>query len=269
MRPHAEAIISIKRVNRGKNHTYLIDGQKAIGVTTAIGDGMPKPALPYWAAKCVAQTVVDMDLDHLMALLKLGREGAIAALKQSPWTQRDNAAARGTEVHNLAEKLVAGEEVAVPEHLAGHVESVVQFLNDWQIRPVLVERVVGHYKYGYAGTFDIIADLPDGRRVLFDYKTSSGVYPDVALQLAAYQWATHYVAEDGTEIPMTEVGIDEAKVVHVRADGYDVVPFNTGPEVFLAFLNVLAVARARKVMDGWVGAAELAHEYREALEKTA
>lgn len=263
-----EAIIPIKRVNRGKNHSYLIDGKKGMGVTTAIGEGMPKPALPYWAAKVVAQTVVDMDLNDLRAVLALGRDGAIHALKQAPWTQRDKAAARGTEVHNLAEQLITGVDVAVPEHLSGHVESVVKFLNEWQVRPVLVERTVGHYRYGYAGTFDLIGDLPDGRRVLFDYKTSTGVYPDVALQLAAYQWASHYVAEDGTEIPMTEVGIDEAKVVHVRADGYDVIPFNTGPDVFLAFLNVLAVANARKVMDAWVGAAELPHEYSDALEKS-
>jgi hypothetical protein len=250
--------VSIKRINRGRNHSYVIDGEKAIGVTTAISEGFPKPALPYWAAKTVAQAVVDMHPDDLRAMVEeLGRDAAVHALKQAPWTQRDKAAARGTEVHHLAEKLITGVDVDVPEPLIGHVESVVRFLDEWQVRPVLTELTVGNYTYNYAGTFDVIADLPDGRRVLFDYKTSSGVWPDVALQLAAYRHASHYVAADGTEIPMVEVGIDEAKVVHVRADGYDVVPFNTDRDVFAAFLNVLAVARARTRMDSWKGEVEL------------
>jgi hypothetical protein len=246
----------IKRHQRGRNHYYTIDGKKAIGVTTALSEGVPKPALPYWAAKVVAAQAVDMSGDEWLSLRNLGREAAIAALKQAPWTQR------GTNVHTLAEKLITGEQVGVPEHLYGHVESVARFLDEWQVRPLLTEKVVGSYQWGYAGTFDLIAELSDGRRVLFDYKTSTGIYPETALQLAAYCWADVYLADDGTEIPLSEVGIDECKAVHVRADGYDVIPLNTSRRpVFETFLHALGVARGRADMDAWVGAAETPDEY--------
>lgn len=251
--------MTIKRVDRGRNHSYTIDGKKAIGVTTALSEGMPKPALPYWAARTVAETVVDMDPDDLAVLRRQGRAAAVAALKQAPWTQRDNAALRGTKVHQIAEQLALGDEVSVPDELVGHVESVLKFLTDWKVSPVLQEKVVGSYKYGYAGTFDLIADVYDGRRVLFDYKTSTGIYPETALQLNAYAYADFYVADAGIEIPMREVHIDEIKAVHVRADGYDVIPLSMGAEQMNAFLNVLGVARARKDMDGWVLPAEEVH----------
>lgn len=244
----------IKRIQRGRNHSYSIDGRKAIGVTTAIGEGFPKPALPYWAAKVVAQHVVDMDLDDLDVLRRLGREAAVGALKNIPWAQRNAAAVRGTEVHNIAEKVITGQDVPIPEHLFGHVEAVVAFLDEWQVKPVLVEKVVGSYAFGYCGTFDLIGDLPDGRRVLFDYKTSAGIYPDMALQLAAYRWADVFVAEKDLELPMSEVRIDEAKAVHVRADGYDVIPLDTSESVFKIFCHCLAVAKARQSDDGkWAG----------------
>lgn len=249
----------IKRVQRGRNHTYVIDDIKTIGVTTALSKGMPKPALPYWAAKTVAQTVADMDAADLDRLRHLGRESMIGALKAAPWQQRDDAAKRGTEVHTIAEALVLGKQVQVPQELAGHVDSAVKFMDQWQVRPVLIERTVGSYRYGYAGTFDLIADLPDGRRVLFDYKTSqSGIWPETALQLAAYRYADAYVADDvdKTEVLMSEVGIDECKAVWVRADGYDVIPLDTSREVFRSFLHVLAVARTADVMAAWVQPAE-------------
>jgi hypothetical protein len=34
-----------RRVNRGRGHSYLLDGAPVPGVTTILGQGMPKPAL--------------------------------------------------------------------------------------------------------------------------------------------------------------------------------------------------------------------------------
>ena len=38
-----------RRVSHGKGHSYFLDGAKEIGVTTALGEGFPKPALINWA----------------------------------------------------------------------------------------------------------------------------------------------------------------------------------------------------------------------------
>ena len=146
-----------------------------------------------------------------------------------------------------------GEEVEVPDELAGHVESYVRFLDDWDPQPVLVERTVVNYTIGYAGTLDLVADL-GGRRLLLDVKTNrSGVYGDVAFQLAAYRYAEHYVAEDGTEPVMPEV--DGAGVIHVRADGYDLVPVTADARVFTEFRHIARVARAVEASRGYVGEA--------------
>lgn len=249
--------MTIKRRNYGRGHGYTIDGKKAIGVTTAIKNGLPNSALMYWSARRVAEYVADTDPAGLELLRRLGRDQMVTTLKGVPWAERDAAAGRGTEVHTIAEKLITGERVPVPDELAGHVRSCVHFMNEWKPRPLLVEKVVGSYQWGYAGTFDLIAELPDGKRVLFDYKTSgSGIWPETALQLAAYRYADAYVADDqGTEIPMSEVGIDWCAAVWVRADGYDVIPLMCGEAQFKFFLHSLWIARNAEDMSGWVGEA--------------
>ncbi|HEX3650563.1 MAG TPA: hypothetical protein VHV49_19220, partial [Pseudonocardiaceae bacterium] len=44
--------------DHGNWHSYTIDGKRAIGVTTAL-KGIPKDMLVPWAAKLVAEHVVD------------------------------------------------------------------------------------------------------------------------------------------------------------------------------------------------------------------
>lgn len=249
--------MAIKRHQQGRNHAYTINGNRAVGVTTALSKGLPKPALMNWAAKCVAEEAVNLDHDTREELRKQGPQVLIDYLKKAHIRIRDTAAVRGTKVHNIAEKLIKGYEVDVPEELVGHVDSALKFLKDWKVRPLLTERTVGSYQWGFAGTFDLIGELPDGRRVLFDWKTgASGIWPETALQLAAYRYADAYLAPDGTEIPMKEVGITECKAVWIRADGYDVIPLVTDGAVFKAFLHILQVAKAVDVMPQWKGPAE-------------
>lgn len=89
--------MTLKRINRGRGHSYLIDGKKADGVTTVLGAGWPQPWMGPWQAKTVAQAAVDMDEDEWVALLSSGRDKAVTYLKGAANRQRDTAAARGTE----------------------------------------------------------------------------------------------------------------------------------------------------------------------------
>lgn len=226
-----------KRLNSGRGHSYKLDGAKVDGVTTIIGDGVPKPALPKWAAGQVATFAVD----HLDMIGQLQRDEAIDLLKGSPYRDRDRAAKRGTEVHNLAEKLIRGETVDVPEELTGHVDSYLKFLEEWEVEPVVVEGVIFNRKHRYMGTLDLIGRLR-GRLVLADIKTTrSGIFGEVALQLAAYRYAEGIVGDrKGEELPMPEV--ESCCAIWVRADGYDVVPVTAGPAQFRAFLYAQQVA---------------------------
>jgi hypothetical protein len=244
--------MAIKRVDstyRGKpTHRYEIDGVKADGVTTLIGDGLPKPALLPWGIKAVA-TYAATHLDRLVDMQPMGTEAIIAALKQAPYTDRDTAAKRGTEVHNLAEKMSHGQEVEVPDDLAGHVASAVRFLDDWQPKVIHTELTVASRKWNYAGTFDLLADIDGYGRCLIDYKTSrSGIYGETALQLAAYAHAEVWLDADGQEQPMADLGIERGLAVWIRPDGYDVIEADITEATYRTFLHVAYVARKGKVM---------------------
>ncbi len=258
--------MTLKRSNHGSGHSYRIDGVPVSGVTTILGLGLPKPALIRWAARSVAEFVADADSAALDALRAKGRDPMVAALTKVPDGVRDQAAVRGTRNHRIADQLIRGRtliETDETEGIWGYVESCVKFLDEWRIGPVLVETSVGSRSHGYAGTFDLVADVPDGRRILFDYKTSrSGIFPDTALQLAAYRWAEFYVGTDGTEVPMAEVGIDATYAVWLRSDGYDVIPLDTGRSAadspqFAGFLRCRDTARMLETMHAWRGDAEV------------
>lgn len=235
----------------GKPTHHYVDGnnQRIPGVTTILSDGMPKPALVGWGIKSVAEYAVD----HWTELDGKAPSERLSTLKGSPYADRDRAARRGTEVHALAEQLVHGQEVDVPEELAGHVDAYVRFLNDWEPAPVVTETTVYHLAYGYAGSLDLIADFADGKRRLVDVKTTrSGVYGETAYQLAAYRFAEKYLDADGQAQPMLEV--DECAVIHVRADGYSLIPVRTDEQVLREFRHIGRVARAAADCRSYVGA---------------
>lgn len=243
---------TIRRVDRGKNHWYVDTdtGAKVPGVTGLGDKGLPKPALINWAANATAEYAVD----HWDELAALAPSVRLKTLQGSRYAVRDAAANKGTKVHKLAELLVKGERVAIPEGLDGHVQSYVRFLDEFDVEPVLVERTVYSRQFGYCGTFDLVADLldPDDpepdpalrerRRWLLDVKTNrSGIFGETALQLAAYRYADVWIDEEnGTENEMPEVDLTGA--IHVRADGYDLIPVEAGPLQHRQFLYVQQVA---------------------------
>lgn len=227
----------------GKPTHYYVDAndKRIPGVTTILNEGLPKPALINWAANATAEAAVN----RWDELSDMGVADRLKVLKKARYEDRDAAAKRGTEVHALAEKLLLGQEVQVPDELRGHVEAYVQFLDDWNPTPVLTEVTVISYRHGYAGTLDMVMDA-DNRRILADIKTTrSGIYGETALQLAAYRYADNYInPETGGEEAMPAV--DDTWAIWVRGDGYSVIPLDTSESVFDDFRRVAAVARATK-----------------------
>jgi len=227
-----EFVPPIRRRNYGKGHGYVdANGQKMPGVTTILSKGVPKEALINWAANATADYAVNKwdDLGSMEPAARLKR------LKDARYEERDAAANRGTEIHGYGERLVKGEGVkGIPDALRGYVEAYVRFLDEFDVEPVLVETVVASYKYGWAGTFDLLADLvdptdTDGGRVrwLLDLKSNrSGIFGETALQLAGYRYCDVYLDDKGAEQPMLEVARTGA--VHVRADGYSLIPTESG-----------------------------------------
>jgi hypothetical protein len=142
----------------------------------------------------------------------------------------------------------------VPDELVGHVESYQHFHRDWLPQDVAVEAVVAHPTHGWAGTLDYLCELRGVPGLsLVDIKTSrSGIFGETALQLSAYASA-ELIVVNGREWPMPEV--DQAFGLWVRADGYDLVPVDIGPEVYRHFRHILAVAQRKDRLRPYVGEA--------------
>jgi hypothetical protein len=248
--------MKIVRKNTAKGHYYLDadTGERVKGVTTIVGDGMPKPALLNWAGEATAEYAVD-NWDTLGPLPYSER---LKKIKGGRYEKRDAAASKGTAVHAMAERLTAGEKVTIPDELTGYVQACVQFLDDFDVRPVHVEAVVYSETHRYVGTCDLIADvlLPDMpeyehiprgddgySRLLGDWKTSkSGIFGDVALQLVAYRHA-EFLIEPGTGEVIDMPPVDFAAGIHLRPNGYSFVPLNTDADVHRDFLYIKEVAR--------------------------
>lgn len=260
--------MKIQRKNTAKGHYYVdldAGGERVPGVTTILSDGLPKPALLNWSATATAAYAVD----QWDVLTELPVSERLKKIEGGRWAARDAAAAKGTAVHAMAERLVAGEKVTVPDALTGYVQACVSLLDDFDVRPVHVEVVVYSETHRHVGTCDLIADvlLPDMpeyehitrdddgySRGLFDWKTSkSGIFGDVALQLAAYRHSEWLIgADDGGPVPMPEV--DFAAGIHLRPDGgYSLVPLTTDDDVYRDFLYVAQVARVVKSSKDWAG----------------
>jgi hypothetical protein len=242
--------------NHGGGHSYrrVDTGEKVPSVTAAKDGGMPKPGLMKWHSETAAGYAVD-NWDELSKLPPIERYNAI---RKSPYAALNRAGVKGTTVHKLADRLLAGETVHVPDGLEGYVRSAAAFIEEFSFQAWYTEAVVHDADdHDWAGKLDAIgtvdlADLAeydvyerddDGLiRAIVDWKTSaSGVFGDVAYQLAPYRHAKFLVLPDGTEIAMPRVSLTIA--THLTPVGYSAVPLYTGPEVYRDFLYLKEVAR--------------------------
>lgn len=236
-----------------RSHRYYLDGKPVPGVTGILGV-IDKPAIPRWAAKTVAEYVAD-NLHELESWSRMGRDSLVAALKQTPWTTRDEAAVRGTDVHDLAEGVIHGDEVEVPEHLLDYVTGYVEFLDRFSIEPVLTEKAIGNRELGYAGRFDSIVKIPGWRDglVMMDLKTSRGVYGETALQNAGYVGGEFYVDEGAPDVEMPLPEVEAIAVAHVTSYGtflHDLGDVTAAQREFRAALELYKSRKRRAELIG-------------------
>ena len=270
---------------------YTWRGESFWSVTTLIGGGVPKYGLPAWYGRMVAELayaelaargphyrghatlrawakagraeILEAQAEGRLKSLKPAKmkpdELALRFLKGEPERVRDDAARRGSGVHEEAEQLVmalareTGEAWAAgrplpswPEELQPHMRSFASWLE--RAHPVYeaTEATVFNRPQAYGGTLDAIADVPwtdGGRRLaVIDYKSGNRVYPEVALQLAAYARAEFIGSPDGeTEIPMPAV--EAAAVLHITPKGCHLYPVDIRDRVFGAFLYAREIFR--------------------------
>ncbi len=258
--------MTITRRNHGRGHSYRDeDGAKVPGATTLIGEGLPKgEGLTKWAIETTVDHMLDRWEEYSAMLPSERRKTALKARYETV----SRAAARGTQVHDLADRLMHGEKIAIPEGMEGYVQAAVDFIDEFDVQPVAVEFTVYSETWRWAGTCDLVADLIDPedpepdpalkRRVrwLLDYKTKekeSGVFGDAALQLAAYRCAETMVdPATGEDRPMIEV--DRCGIVQIYKDGtYRLVPVEADEAEYKIFQYAQQMALWREGNRALVG----------------
>jgi hypothetical protein len=238
------------RGNTTTYHHYLdADGKRIPGVTSIIGDGIPKPQLIDWAGNATAEGAIN-NWDELAELPIAIRLKTLQGIRYETTNKAKN---KGTQIHSYAEAIVQNIQVNPPPELRPYAENLARFYDAWNIDPILVETTVVNYgsdrRPGYAGTLDLIADLDwitgERQRWLLDVKTGEkGIFPETAIQLAAYRRAEFYVDGDGNEQPMYQV--DNTGAIHVTADDAVLYPTVSETPQYNTFIYASQIAAYKK-----------------------
>jgi hypothetical protein len=263
------------RRNFGDNHSYKLDGQYAPGVTTVLGAGMAVPfgAAAGWAAREVA-TFVANNTEWLIAAPD--RRFIIDGLKNIPNNTRDDAAAKGHQVHRYAERLHDGQPVELEprhDHLAPVVQHVADLLDEWDITSLVVEIPLALTALKVCGTTDVIATspaivdivnrmrteasmppIPDDAPGVLDYKSGKALRDKDYVQVETYRRAD-LAHIDNVEQPAPVM--HWSGLIHCTTDGahLELVHPAYQDHLFRLFRAALYEYQALNDRDGWLKAA--------------
>ena len=208
------------------------DMARLYSVTTLLSRGLPKPALTRWLQNEVARKAIEY-AEQLVTMRENGdEEAAKQMLTAFSGQKRDVAAEAGTAIHQAIEALGNAQtpaEVAVimgglDDEIRPFVHQFLAFCEDVQPTFHAQELTCWSERFGYAGTLDAIATI-NGDRCIIDVKSGKGAYPEAALQMAAYAHSEFTMEEgDDEPTPTSEWGIEKGYVLHLRPDGWELLP---------------------------------------------
>jgi hypothetical protein len=167
-------------------HRFKVNGESVPGVTSITGIIDKSGPLVYWA--------VGLAADYLENIIKSGIMVSYSHIEEAANQHRikkDDAANAGTLVHKWAERFITGQETGdniEDPRIKNGVFAFLKWVKDTNIKFKESEFIVYSKKHKYAGILDLVAEI-DGKLVLVDFKTSTGIYPEMFLQVAGYKLA--------------------------------------------------------------------------------
>lgn len=173
-------------------HVYTDDktGLPIRGVTSVLRL-LDKPALVQWAANMAVEYIrnhSEEDYDENDGAIRhIIPTGELDLAKTAHRRFAKGAADIGTEVHKFAEMTLRGEEVDLPEDKQARkgCDAFLGWLSEHKPEPIALEQMIFHPDWWYAGTADFYGKI-GGELCVLDFKTSSGLYVEHILQIAAY-----------------------------------------------------------------------------------
>lgn len=197
-----------------EKHQYQLNGKVVPGVTSILHNGLPTShTLITWMVKTGGWYVVEQLKQFPEQVGKLPNYLLDEIVKKSTGASKqeaNKAAAIGSIVHDIAEKIEAGQEYdksVIEQHVdKDKIINCLQRFEEW--RKENRDEIIGHEDivasviHQYGGKYDRLC-----RRgklvVLSDYKTSSSIYSSHFVQLAAYAIALE--EWKGVEVDALEV----------------------------------------------------------------
>lgn len=184
--------VEFKEVKNSHIYTIEIDGEKVEldSVTKVLGI-IAKPALVGWAKRTTAEAVGAAFKDKFngQESVTIDRQWIDALLKEAvkrPDALRDKAADDGTQIHAIIDGIIKGTvSTAIPEQYVPVVEAFKRWWEPMDMQFILGDTPVASKKYGYGGKLDGVCRKRLSL-ILLDWKTGKGIYPEAAMQGAAY-----------------------------------------------------------------------------------
>jgi hypothetical protein len=178
-------------------------------------------------------------------------------VRKAGMQERDLAAALGTSVHAAAEQGVKAASLSGADERKPFLAQYERWVTEMRPRILWNEGQCFNLSEGYAGSFDLIADMPgkhpedDSTRYLIDLKTGKGVYNDHALQLALYfgaEFVGGYDAQEDRDVAYEQAtellnSCDSMAVLHLRPDSYEFIPIPLTDELAAAALDMVHLCR--------------------------
>lgn len=222
-------------------HRYKINGKVANGVTTALGV-IAKPHLIYWAANKAADYVKE-NLTPGQALDEIQIQSLIDGARYAHRQHKAGASDMGTYVHNWIEAFVNGEnpEMPVSEVLQRPIKEFIKFWERKKPEVVACERMLCSPKHNLAGTADLICRV-DGKLTVMDWKTGSGIYPEMFLQMAAY---AIMLEEEYPDQKVEQLYVVNPSIVNI----FDESVRTEVDEFKKAYLNALELYKSQKLIE--------------------
>jgi hypothetical protein len=218
-------------------HIYTVDGITRPSVTGIIKVIDKSGPLMGWVAKLCSEEVA-AGLKAGSPLDELEIKDLCERVKKAYRRASEKAGDIGTMAHEWFEafgkhQLGMGYKPHYPVNprLRNCVDAFLGWVKEDEVRFVECEPKIYSRLYGYAGTMDLDAFVKD-KRGTWDYKSSSAIYPEMRLQLAAYKQARE---EEGFG-PYEERGIVR---VGKDGEGFEAKPFNDHDHDWQGFLSAL------------------------------
>lgn len=214
-----------------------------------------KNAWPKFLNKWIADSVAQRAVDDWDALSQLDGQARFAVLASSANSKRDDAAARGTTIHDLIERIAMGQPVddVWDAAVAPFVPVVRKMLADLQPEWLFSEAVVISRSHRFGGTGDAAWWLRDLGVCMVDFKTRKEhrCYDDEGIQVAGYANGDYMIVDrDGNPCRARLPEFDRGLIITITPDSYELHPIDlaNGLEAFVTLRRFWDVQQARNIV---------------------